>query len=73
MMDFDFFSDIGWRDVVLVLAAMIGVYLVLLVMRLFLVTGKRRDGKKPEAGLRLSGWQPGAPGATLASRASQGL
>lgn len=67
MMDFDFIDGIGWRDVILVLAAMAGVYLVLLVMRLFQVAGKRGDGKKQEARLRLSGWQPGASDAAPAS------
>lgn len=62
MMDFDFISRIGWRDVVLVLAAMIGVYLVLTVMRLFQVTGKRRGGGKQDEGHRLSGWELYPPG-----------
>jgi hypothetical protein len=60
MMDFDFIDAIGWRDVILVLAVMAGVYLVLLVTRLLQVAGKRRDGKKQESKLRLSGWQPSA-------------
>lgn len=58
MMDLDFIAGMGWRDVVLVLAAMVGVYLVLSLMRLFQVVGKRRDGeKKKEAKRRLSGWE----------------
>jgi hypothetical protein len=57
MMDLDFIDGIGWRDVVLVLAAMVGVYLVLSLMRLFQVVGKRRDGEKQEAKRRLSGWE----------------
>ncbi|MDK9713419.1 DUF2802 domain-containing protein [Sulfuritalea hydrogenivorans] len=57
MMDLDFITGIGWRDVVLVLAAMVGVYLVLSLMRLFQVVGKRRDGEKREAKRRLSGWE----------------
>lgn len=57
MMDLDFIVGIGWRDVVLVLAAMVGVYLVLSLMRLFQVVGKRREGEKKEAKRRLSGWE----------------
>jgi hypothetical protein len=57
MMDLDFIAGMGWRDVVLVLAAMVGVYLVLSLMRLFQVVGKRRDGEKKEAKRRLSGWE----------------
>jgi hypothetical protein len=57
MMDFSFVDGIGWRDIVLVVAAVIGVYLVLSVMRLFQVAGKR-----PAAGLadqlEASGWEP---------------
>lgn len=48
MTDFDFLSHIGWRDLVLVAAAVIGVYLALSVMRLFQVAGKRGDGGKQE-------------------------
>lgn len=57
MTDFDFIAGIGWRDVVLVVAALIGVYLALLVMRLFHVAAKRPGGKTPDAGVRLSGWE----------------
>jgi hypothetical protein len=57
MMDMDLIAGMGWRDVVLVLAAMVGVYLVLSLMRLFQVVGKRRDGEKKEAKRRLSGWE----------------
>jgi len=69
MMDFDLIDGIVWRDVILVLAAMAGVYLVLLVMRLLQMAGKRRDGKKQEAKLRLSGGQPSASDAVPASAA----
>ena len=58
MMDFDFMGGIGWRDAVLVAAAVIGIYLVLSVMRLLQVAGKRRDGKKQDAKRKSSGWQP---------------
>jgi hypothetical protein len=61
MMDFDFIAGVGWRDIVLVVAAMIGVYLVLLVMRLFQVAGKGSSGEKQETGRRFSGWQPYVP------------
>ncbi len=61
MTDFDFIDGIGWRDVILVLAAMIGVYLVLSVMRLFQVGSRRRDGDQQAAKHRLSGWTPFAP------------
>jgi hypothetical protein len=55
MMDFDFISGIGWRDAVLGVAALIGVYLVISVIRLFQVAGKGRDGD--EQGGKLSGWK----------------
>ncbi len=58
MTDFDIISGIGWRDIVLVAAAMIGVYLVISVMRLFTVTGKRRAGEQTEPKRSFSGWQP---------------
>lgn len=54
MIDLDFIAGIGWRDVVLVIAAVIGVYLVLSVMRLFQVGGKRRSGARRDAGRGLS-------------------
>lgn len=60
MMDFDFIGGIGWRDIVLVVVAMIGVYLVLSVMRLIQVAGKRRGGAGTESKRRLSGWDPHA-------------
>jgi hypothetical protein len=60
-MNLDFIDGIGWRDIILVLAAMAGVYLVLLVMRLFQVAGKGGSGEKQEASHRLSGWTPFAP------------
>lgn len=63
MMDFDLISGIGWRDVILVLAAMIGIYLALLVMRLLQVAGKRGAGEKQEAGRGLSGWDVYPPSA----------
>ena len=57
MMDFGFIEGIVWRDIVLVLAAVIGVYLVLSVMRLFQVAAK-----PPVVGLEgqleASGWEP---------------
>lgn len=46
-MDFDFLAAIGWRDLVLVLAAGIGVYLVLSVLRLFRVSGKHGSVAPP--------------------------
>ncbi len=48
MMEFDFIGGIGWRDIVLIVAAIVGVYLVLSVMRLFRVAAKRRDGAQPD-------------------------
>lgn len=54
-MDADFIGGIGWRDIVLLLAAMVGVYLVLSVMRLFQVAGKRRHAEPQEAGPGFSG------------------
>ena len=61
-MDFDFLADMGWRDAILVAAVMIGIYLVLMVMRLFQVAGKRGAGEKQAAGHRLSGWEVYPPG-----------
>lgn len=58
MMDFDIISGIGWRDIVLVLAAMMGVYVMVSVLRLFTVTSKRRSGVPPEPKRGFSGWQP---------------
>ena len=57
-MDFDFMGSIGWRDIVLVAAAVIGVYLVLSVMRLFKVAGKRQDSTKPKDAPPIARWQP---------------
>lgn len=51
MMEFDFMGSIGWRDVVLLAAAVTGVYLVLSVMRLFEMCAGRRDS----ADLRVAG------------------
>lgn len=58
MMHLAFLGGIGWRDVVLLLAAMVGVYLVLSVMRLFEMAAKRRDSLQPASGPGLSAWQP---------------
>jgi hypothetical protein len=58
MMDVDIISGIGWRDIVLVVAAMIGVYVLVSVMRLFKVTGKRSSGVPQEPTRGFSGWQP---------------
>ncbi len=58
MMHLAFLAGIGWRDVVLLLAAMIGVYLVLSVMRLFEMAAKRRDSAQPETGPGFSAWEP---------------
>lgn len=44
MMDFALPGAIGWRGLVLVIAAMLGVYLILAVVRLFRIGGKRRRG-----------------------------
>jgi hypothetical protein len=41
-MAIDAIMGIGWRDLVLVIAALLGVYLVLSVMRLFQIDGRRR-------------------------------
>ncbi len=58
MMDFELPGAIGWRDVVLVIAAMLGVYLVLAVMRLFRIGGTRRDSAPREGKRRFFGWAP---------------
>jgi len=56
-MDFGFIEGMAWRDIVLVVAAVIGVYLVLSVMRLFQVASK-----PPVVGfegqLKAAGWEP---------------
>ncbi|MCK9386840.1 MAG: DUF2802 domain-containing protein [Sulfuritalea sp.] len=57
-MSLEFMSGVNWRDVVLALAALIGVYLVLSVMRLFQVGGRHHGGAKKEARSRFSGWEP---------------
>lgn len=61
MMEFDFIAGIGWRDVILVVAAVTGVYLVLSVLRLFRVGAKR--GGQPEKAARrwFSGKEPSLP------------
>lgn len=53
MMGLDLIGGMGWRDVVLIAAAVIGVYLVLSVMRLFQVAGKSHGGvpMEPKRGL----------------------
>lgn len=52
-MNLDVLSAIGWRDIVLAVAAMIGVYLVLSVMRLFQVGNhpRRAAPKAPDIAL----------------------
>lgn len=59
MIDFDLISGIGWRDVILVVAAMAGVYLVLSVMRLFQVRGGRRGAAASAGSSPSSGPEPG--------------
>lgn len=58
MMHAAFLAGIGWRDVVLLLAAMTGVYLALSVMRLFEMAAKRRDSLQPASGPGFSAWEP---------------
>ncbi len=58
MMDFELPGAIGWRDVVLVIAAMLGVYLVLAVLRLFRIGGKRPDSGSLEGKRKLFGGTP---------------
>lgn len=50
-MDFDLPGAIGWRDLVLVFAAMLGIYLVLAVLRLFRLGARHRDGAPSGRGL----------------------
>jgi hypothetical protein len=52
MTDFEFLGGFGLRDIVLVVAALIGVYLALSLMRLFQIGGKARD-KAPQSGRRV--------------------
>jgi hypothetical protein len=60
-MEFDWIDGIGWRDGVLVAAAAIGIYLVLAVLRLFQVAGKRRAaGRAPVAPAPFAWQQDGA-------------
>lgn len=56
MMHLAFLTGIGWRDVVLLLAAMTGVYLVLSVMRLFEMAARRRGSLQPASGPGFSAW-----------------
>lgn len=56
-MDFDFLGAIGWRDVVLVLAVVVGVYLVLAVLRLFQI-GRRKHEAKPQGARGFFGREP---------------
>lgn len=58
MMHAAFMAGIGWRDVVLLLAAMTGVYLVLSVMRLFEAAAKRRVIVLPASGPGLPAREP---------------
>lgn len=51
MTNFEFLGGFGWRDIVLIVAALIGVYLALSLMRLFRIGGKVRD-KAPQTGGR---------------------
>ncbi|MDK9703852.1 MAG: hypothetical protein OEL20_12000 [Sulfuritalea sp.] len=53
-----FLAGLGWRDVVLLLAATSGVYLVLSVMRLFEITAKRNGSLQPASGPGFSAWEP---------------
>jgi hypothetical protein len=61
MMGFELTDGLGWRAVVLVVAALIGVYLVLSVIRLFHVAGKRRKRAPQDTMVEFSGWKPAAP------------
>ena len=58
-MDFELPGAIGWRDFVLVIAAMLGVYLLLAVVRLFRIGGKRGDGAPLDGTPDLFGGAPG--------------
>lgn len=58
MMNLDIITGIGWRDIVLVVTSMIGVYVVISVMRLFTVTSKRRRGVAHQPAREFSEWQP---------------
>lgn len=57
MSDLDLFAGIGWRDLVLVAAGLIGVYLALSVLRLFRVAGRRPPPAAPAAP-GFPAWQP---------------
>lgn len=54
----DFLSDLGWRELVLAAAAIIGVYLVVSVMRLFRVAAKHPPRDKPKRRRLFSRWEP---------------
>ena len=60
MMEFELPGAIGWRDLVLVIAALLGVYLVLSVTRLLRIGGKRPDSASPAGARRFFGWAPRA-------------
>lgn len=55
-----FLAGLGWRDAVLLLAAMSGVYLVLSVMRLFEMAAKRNGSLQPASGPRPA-WESRSP------------
>jgi hypothetical protein len=59
-MDLDFMGNIGWRDAVIVIAGVTGIYLVLSVMRLLQVAAKRRAGVTGDTEQDPAPWRAGA-------------
>jgi len=57
-MDLAFLEGIGWRDAVLLVAAVIGVYLVLSVIRLFQVARKPPAAARWDQTPDFPGWKP---------------
>jgi hypothetical protein len=58
-MDPDFMGSIGWRDAIIVIAGVAGVYLALSVMRLLQVAAKRRAGATPDTASDPAPWPAG--------------
>lgn len=57
-MDFELVPGVGWRDLVLVAAAVIGVYLALSVIRLFKVERRRDIVASQTAMVEFDAWKP---------------
>lgn len=61
MTDFDFMAGIVWRDLVLVAAAVIAIYLALSVMRLLQMASRRRRAAQQSPVVEFSAAEPHVP------------